>query len=65
MDGEKLNGRMEGRRMTTSGDGCKRNDSCGGEATDLPRSPRSWPRWRTTARYKQGVRTQRGTGSDR
>lgn len=32
---------------------------------DLPRSPRSWPRWRTTARHRQGVGTQRGTGRHR
>lgn len=32
---------------------------------DLPRSPRSWPRWRTTARHRQGVGTQKGTGIDR
>lgn len=32
---------------------------------DLPRSPRSWPRWRTTARHRQGVGTHKGMGIDR
>lgn len=51
--------------MNAKVSGCKRSASWRKEAVDLPRSPRSWPRWRTTARYREGVGTHRGTGRDR
>lgn len=65
MHGESWMAGWKGRKVTAKVGSCRRSESWRKEAMDLPRSPRSWPRWRTTARQRQGVGTQRGTGRDR